>query len=103
VRFASRIARINEGLADHDFTIRVTDASGRSADVLVSTVGRVPVAFTSRTAGEILSTVRLRVDRLENVAPELDLGRIASIDLVMPVTGHEQGSVWVTDLELAGE
>ena len=103
VRFASRIARINDGIAAHDFTIRVSDNSGHSADVLVSAVGRVPGAFTSRAAAEILSTVRLRVESLIRVSPELDVHHLSSIELLMPVAGHAQGSIWVTDLELAGD
>ena len=38
--------KINNGFTEHDFTIRVTDRAGHTADLLVSSVGRVPVAFT---------------------------------------------------------
>jgi hypothetical protein len=103
LRFASRIARINDGLPDHDFTIRVSDTTGHTADVLVSAIGRVPVAFASRAAAEILSTVRVRVDRILEASPDLDVHDLSSIELVMPVAGHSQGSIWVADLELAGE
>lgn len=103
LRFASRIARINDGLPDHDFTIRVSDASGHTADVLVSAVGRVPTAFTSRAAAEVLSTVRLRVERLTAISPGFDVHHLSSFELMMPVAGHAQGSIWVTDIELAGE
>ncbi len=103
LRFASRIATINRGLLDHDFTIRVSDTSGHTADVLVSTVGRVPVAYTSRSPAEILSTVRVRVERLTEVSPALDLHHLSSIALLMPVAGHTQGSVWMTDVELSGD
>ena len=103
MRFASRIARINDGLPDHDFTIRVSDTAGRSAELPVSSVGRVPVAFTSREDDEVLSTVRVRIERLRELSPELDVRHLASIALRMPIAGHPQGSIWVADLELAGD
>ncbi len=103
LRFASRLATINAGLPDHDFTIRVSDASGHAAEVLASTVGRVPVAYTSNSPLEVLSTVRVRLDELRRVAPALDLHHLASIELLMPVDGHPKGSLWVTDVELAGD
>ena len=103
LRFASRLATINAGLPSQDFTIRVTDASGHVAEILASTVGRVPVAYTSNSPLEVLSTVRVRVDELRRVAPSLDLHHLASIELLMPVDGHPKGSLWVADVELAGD
>lgn len=103
MRFASRLATINDGITAHDFTIRVADASGRTADVLVSTTGRVPTAFAGGDAAEVLSTVRLRVERLLSVEPGLDVHHLASLELLMPVAGHDQGSIWLADVELAGD
>ncbi len=103
MRFASRMATINASIATHDFTLRVADAAGRTADVLVSTTGRVPAAFGGNDAAEVLSTVRLRVERILAVEPALDVHALASIELIMPVSGHDQGSIWVADVELASD
>jgi hypothetical protein len=103
MRFASRMATINDGITEHDFTIRVTDAAGHTADLAVSSVGRVPAAFTGGDAAEVLSTVRVRLDRVLAVTPGFDVHAIASVDLMMPVAGHDQGSIWIADVELAGD
>jgi hypothetical protein len=103
MRFASRMATINDMVTAHDFTIRVTDTGGHQADVLVSSTGRVPVAFAGGDAAEVLSTVRLRVERILAAEPALDVHALASIELVMPVPGNDQGSIWVADVELAGD
>lgn len=104
MRFASRIATINDGLAEHEFAVRVSDTSGRSAEVPISSVGRVAHRYPSSVEREILSTVRVPLAFLRGTVPSLDLAHLETVELVMPVSGgNTQGSIWMADLDLAGE
>ncbi|MBX3268700.1 MAG: hypothetical protein KF729_00480 [Sandaracinaceae bacterium] len=104
MRFASRIATINDGITEHDLAIRVRDAGGTTAEVTLRAVGRVPHRYTSRFEQEILSTVRVPLSALRAAAPGLDLGRLTALELGMPLPGGAPaGSVWMSDLELARE
>ncbi len=104
MRFASRIATINDGLTEHELAVRVRDTSGTTAEVLVSSVGRIPHRYPSSVEREILSTVRVPLVFLRGTVPSLDLAHLETVELVMPVTGgNTQGSIWMADLDLAGE
>lgn len=104
MRFASRIATINDGLDEHDFWIRVRDASGTSAQVALSSEGRLPHRYPSAVEQEILNTVRVRLSSFEDVAPALDVSRLDQIEIAFPSpSGNDEGSIWVADVDLAGD
>ncbi|MCB9594284.1 MAG: hypothetical protein H6719_16240 [Sandaracinaceae bacterium] len=102
MRFASRIATINDGVIEHDLGVRVRDAAGVTAEVAVSSVGRVPNGYTSRFEHEVLNTVRVPLAAFTAVAPTLDLAHLVAIEVDMPIPGgNAAGSVWMSDLELS--
>ncbi|GAB4211449.1 MAG: hypothetical protein OHK0013_33200 [Sandaracinaceae bacterium] len=100
VRFASRIATINDGLDEHAFLLRVRDAAGTSAEVRIDEVGRLPHRYPAGRPLEILTTVRVPFARLRAVAPALDLARLSSFEVAMPVPDQSRGSIWIADVEL---
>lgn len=102
MRFASRIATINDGLTEHDVGIRVTDAAGTTAEVPLTAHGRLAHRYTARFEQEILATVRVPLDAFTEAAPGLDLSRIVEVEVGMPISGgNAAGSIWMSDLELA--
>jgi len=104
MRFASRIATINDGVSEHDFGIRVRDVSGASAEVPLSSVGRVAHRYPSAGEQEILSTVRVPLTSFTEISPALDLAHLQSVEIVMPIVGgNAAGAVWMTDLDLASD
>lgn len=104
MRFASRIATINDGVSEHEFGIRVRDVSGATAEVPLSSVGRVAHRYPSAAEQEILSTVRVPLVSFTDALPTVDLAHLQSIELVMPIAGgNAGGSVWVSDLDLAND
>jgi hypothetical protein len=104
MRFATRLATINEGVVEHDFAVRVRDAAGVSAELPVSRVGRVPNGYPSNAEQEILGTVRVPLRAFVAEAPTLDLTRLTRIELAMPIAGgNPQGSIWVADVDLASD
>ena len=104
MRFASRLATINDGVANHEFGIRAVDTAGTSALVPLSSVGRLAHRYTSNAEREILSTVRVPLSSFSGLAPTIDLAHLRSIDIVMPIPlGNAGGSVWMTDLDLASD
>lgn len=102
MRFASRIATINDGIVEHDLAIRVRDASGVVAEVALTAVGRLANRYPSRFEQEILSTVRVPLEAFLAAAPMLDLAHLVAVELGMPIAGASPaGSIWMSDLELA--
>ncbi|MDQ3034967.1 MAG: hypothetical protein M3Y87_21340 [Myxococcota bacterium] len=104
MRFASRIATINGTIPEHEIAIRARDAAGTTAEVPLSSVGRLPHRYPSRAEQEILTTVRVPLARLRDAAPTLDTTHLAAIELFVPAPGgNTQGSVWVSDIDLASD
>lgn len=104
MRFASRIATINDGLTEHELGIRVTDISGTVAEVPLTRVGRLAHRYTSNFEQEILSTVRVPMSAFTEVASMIDLAHLRRIEVVMPIPGGNlEGSIWMTDLDLASD
>jgi len=102
MRFASRIATINNGLEEHDFAIRVRDAAGVTAEVPLSAHGRLAHRYPARLEREILATVRVPLGAFEEAAPDLDLESLVEVELGMPIaSGNPAGSIWMSDLELS--
>lgn len=98
-RIASRAATINEGLTTQDLRIRVTDSEGAGTELLLSELAVVPHLYPGLSPLEVLSSVRVPVAALRG---EIDVSSLATIELLMPVPGHTQGSIWISDLELSG-
>lgn len=98
VRFASRAATINDGLSEHSFLLRVRDAAGVSAEVRVADVGRLAHGYGGFNLLEVLTTVRVPTARLRALAPTLDLARLASFEVAMPVPEQARGSIWIADV-----
>jgi hypothetical protein len=104
MRFASRVATINEDVTEHDFAIRVEDGDGTIAEVPLSRVGRLVHGYGSLAPREILTTVRVPIELLVSIEPGLDPGHLTTLELTMPIaSGSARGSIWVADLELAGD
>lgn len=104
MRFASRLATINNGLESHDFDVVLEDAAGVRATVSLAAHGRLAHRYPSRVEREILSTVRIPVQAFIEVEPTLDTSRLVQVAFEMPrAGGNVQGSIWVDDLEFAGE
>ena len=104
MRFASRIATINDGLSEHDFAIRVTDTSGTTAEVSLASAGRLAHRFPSRREQEILTTVRVPMSAFVEAAPTVDLAHLASVEVAMPTpAGNDAGSIWMSDLDFAND
>ena len=98
VRFASRVATINDGLTEHSFLLRVRDASGTTAEVRVQDVGRLPHRYEGNRPLEVLTTVRVPLARLRELAPTLDLVHLAAFEVAMPVPEQARGSIWIADV-----
>ena len=104
MRFASRIATINTDVTEHDFAIRVVDADGTVAEVPLSRVGRLVHGYGSVQPREVLTSVRVPITVLTSIEPGLDPAHLAALELAMPIpSGNVQGSIWVADLDLAGD
>jgi hypothetical protein len=100
LRFASRLATINDGLDEHAFLLRVRDAAGTSAEVRLDEIGRLAHRYPATRPLEILTTVRVPLARLREASPALDLARLESFEIAMPVPDQARGSIWVADVEL---
>ncbi len=98
VRFASRVASINDGLTEHSFFLRVRDASGTTAEVRVPDIGRLPHRYDGNRPLEILTTVRVPTARLRELAPTLDLAHLAAFEVAMPAPEQPRGSIWIADV-----
>jgi hypothetical protein len=98
VRFASRAATINDGLTEHSFLLRVRDAAGTSAEVRVPDVGRLAHGDGGNRTLEVLTTVRVPLARLRELAPTLDLTRLSAFEVAMPVPEQARGSIWIADV-----
>lgn len=103
LRFASRAATVNAGIEAHDFSIRLVDGRGVSATVAVSDVGRVPAVYEAFRPLEVLGTVRVPLARVRTLAPTFDVTSVARVEVSMPVAGSETGSIWIADVEMAGD
>ncbi|HJL14744.1 MAG TPA: HYR domain-containing protein [Sandaracinaceae bacterium LLY-WYZ-13_1] len=103
MRFASRIATINDGLSEHDFRVRLVDTAGTAADVLLSSAGRLPHRYPSRAEQEVLNTVRVPLGSFLVDAPGLDLEHLAAVELLFGTPGNDEGSIWVADVDLAAD
>lgn len=104
MRFASRLATINDGVTNHDFAIQVQDAAGVMAEVSLSEHGRLAHGYPSNQEREVLSSVRVPLAALLEAAPTLDLTRITEVGLSMPIPeGNAAGSIWLDDLDFASD
>jgi hypothetical protein len=100
-RVVSRASSYNSGEVDQDFFVRVVDAGGDAAEVLVSSVRRVPHLYSGYDVREILQTVRVPIAALAEANAALDLDALQTFELEMTAPGHGRGSVLITDLEVA--
>ncbi|MGE0786127.1 MAG: hypothetical protein AB7S26_10590 [Sandaracinaceae bacterium] len=101
MRFASRLATINDGITEHDFVIRVRDAAGTSAEVPLTEVGRLPHGYPSNFALEVLTTLRVPFTAMLARAPGLDVAHLTSLEVEWPGAGSAQGSIWMADVDLS--
>lgn len=99
LRVASRIATINDGLTEQNFSVRVRDSAGVTASIPVADIARVAHRYPALRPIEVLSSVRIPIARLRMLAPSLDLTHLATIELVMPEPEQPRGSIWISDVE----
>jgi hypothetical protein len=99
-RVVSRVAPVNDGRTEQVFAVRLIDADGVGHEVAVDALLPIPHAYEANQVREVLQTVRLPLGRVRRERPELDLGRLAALELVFGADGAP-GSVTVTDVELA--
>jgi hypothetical protein len=99
-RVTSRFSTWNNGRTEQDFWIRLIDGDGDVYEVPVGEVQRIPHIYVGNTVREVLQTVRLPADRIRRERPEVDLDRLATLELDFSRDGR-RGSVLVTDIELA--
>jgi hypothetical protein len=102
-RVVSRDSRLNTGIEEQEILVRLEDTGGAAAEVLLSSLARVPHLYQAYNQREVLQTVRLPLDEVRALSPELDLGSLGELELETSIAGHESGSVIVTDVELAFE
>lgn len=102
-RVVSRNSGLNAGLEAQEFLVRLRDTGGAEIEVLLSSLARVPHLYQAYNQREVLQTVRLPLDEVRALSPELDLGALGELEIETSVAGHESGSVILTDVELAIE
>ncbi len=98
LRASTRNATLNTGREVLDFVVRVEDASGDSAQTRISQLGRLGHLFAPTFNREALQTFRFP---LQPLAERVDLSRLVAIELEFLLPGFDEGSVFVTDLEIA--
>jgi hypothetical protein len=103
MRFASRLASINDEVVTHDFLIRVRDGAGNTAELPLSSVSRFAHGYSSFQEMEMLSTVRVPFTALLAVRPTLEVGNLETIELAMPIASNPAGSIWLADVDFAGD
>lgn len=99
-RVTSRWSTWNVGRDEQTFTIRVVDQDGDAAELLVSDVQPIPHIYVANNIREVLQTVRVPLDRLVAVQPDLDLDRLAALEFDFS-DDAQRGTVLLTDIELA--
>ncbi len=100
-RVVSRISSLNVGITEQEFTIRVLDDDGDLVELALSDVQPIQHLYSANFHWEVLQTVRIPLEDLTAENPALDLAALDAFELEMTTPGHLDGSVIVTDLELA--
>lgn len=98
-RVASRRSTFNSGRDIQDFWLRVMDGAGGSSELLVSEVQRIPHLYPANAPLEVLSTVRVPLERF--AADGVDTGALERIEIEVPAPDRDTGSFLITDIELA--
>jgi hypothetical protein len=99
-RVVSRWSTWNTGRVEQDFTMTLFDEDGHAAELLVHDVQPVLHLYPAYSVTEILQTVRIPLSDLTALNQDLDLDSLGSFELAFDHDG-DQGSVLVTDVELA--
>jgi hypothetical protein len=102
-RVVSRRSSLNSGLEIQDYKIRVYDTGGDMVELLLSDYKELRdhyPATSFRPAKDILQTIRLPLDDLVALNPDLDLTALDYLQFEMTALDRS-GSVAVTEFELA--
>jgi hypothetical protein len=99
-RVVSRITAWNEGRTHQGFAVRLIDADGVAFEVPVDDLQPIPHAYVANNVREVLQTVRIPLSRVRRERPDLDLGRLAALEIDFSFDGG-RGSATITDIELA--
>jgi len=101
-RVVSRRSSLNTGLETQDFKIRLYDSDNDVADFLLSDIKVLNHLYPDHFNYEVLETVRIRLDDLLALNPDLDLTSLDLLELEMTALDRD-GSVVVTELEFTTE
>ena len=99
-RVVSRRSSLNTeaGIETQEFYIRVYDADGDVAEMLLSDIKTINHLYPANTPREILQTVRIPLNDIVAINPDVDLNALDVLELDMTATGLA-GSVIVADIE----
>lgn len=98
-RITSRRDGANDGRSRQSPVLRVRDEAGAVAEIDTWDLVEVPVLYPAFDQREVLQTVRVPFDRLSAANAELDLSRLASVEISLADDG-DAGAVVITDVEL---
>ncbi len=97
-RVVSRRSSLNTDLEVQDFRIRLYDSDANVADFVLSDIKILKHLYPDHSVFEVLETVRIGLDDLLAINPDLDLTSLDLLEFEMTALDRS-GSVVVTDFE----